>query len=59
MPAHNLIRDVSEVHPISFWITLDKYPTKKNIGFEAIYFEQPNTEEKTMSMERHIQNVPS
>ena len=50
--------DVSEEYPIPFPIVIDNGPRKMNIGFESICFEQPNTEEKTMSVERHIQNDP-
>ena len=59
MTADNWSTDVSEGCPISFSVALGKDPIKKNIRFESICFEQPNTKEKTMSMERHIQNVPS
>jgi hypothetical protein len=59
MQEHNWITDVSEGRSIPCPIVLGKDPVEKNIGFEAICFEQPNTEEKTMSMGRHIQIHPS
>ena len=59
MLANNWSTEFYEGYPIPFPIVLGKDPIKKNIRFESICFEQPNTKEKTMSMERHIQNVPS
>ena len=58
MRANNWKTDVSERYPIPFPIVIGKGPIKRNIEFESICFEQPNTEEKTMSMERYIQNAP-